>query len=874
MNRSLKSGTWFFFFGGAIASCEKFTFANSVLCHILGKAKSVEPKLLCAPLLLQRDLNFSNESGIWMSTRTALKIAIGVVLVSGHMPAVAAQQSQETRCYVEPNGEYRCITYGSAPPPPPPPPTEHEAVTVVGQRPPSWWDYYQRSLYDSLYMRQSGPTPVSGDGSGGAAQGAVPKNGDASLNTGCEGNPVIYATGNKIEPELDFALAGEVPLYLKRTYNHYWNRVGLFGKFWISNFDLKIEKSADGQTITAYRNDGSQVAFVYGTSPSAAWWEDKSQPTARIVSDGSGGYIYYAADNSVERYDSLGQVTSQKNSRGIGLTFNYASGRLANVTHTSGRQVTFYWTGDKLTSVTDPAGNAYTYTYTANAFGTGLHRLAATYYPNWPMTTIDYHYAATGDTGRFLGKSFNGVRFSTFTYDSSGRAISSEHAGGVEKYTFSYTPGADGLLTVLRTNPLGKQTTSVFQNGKFKSDTGHISANCPSSFRDVTYDANGFIDTTADLNSNITDYDYNTKGQVVRKVEAAGTPLARETTFAWDANGRMIQERVTGLVQTDYVFRTDGLIQSIAKKNISSNGVANQTLTTSYAYTMHSSGMLATVNIDGPLAGTADATTLMYDTLGNLITVTNSLGHATTYSQYTALGLPGQIVSPNGATTTITYDSRGQVLTSQEIVNAAAQTTTYTYDVRERLTQQTDPDGESIYFGYDTANRLTSRYKTYPTEDGDPNTYNESVTETEAYTYNLMSFPTNVKVTYKYMGKEFDEDLGKPINIGYTNTQTEAWIDYDELGRVRAKRGNNNQNIRYTYDGNSNILTVKDSLNKTTTMTYDALDRVVSSLDPNGGVTSFQYNAANQPVRVEDPRQLVTTYVYDGLGLLWAQNSP
>ena len=725
-------------------------------------------------------------------------------------------------------------------------------------------DFQRRGVYNSLYLRQTGPDN--------SREGEY--NGNPSPVGCAEGNPIVYSTGNKIEPELDFETNGEVPLYLKRTYNHYWNRKGLFGKYWVSNFDLKIEKSTDGQKITAYRNDGSQVDFLYATSPSAGWWQDKLQPTARIVSDGAGGYIYYAEDNSVETYNAQGLVTTQKNARGIGLTFNYTSGRLASVVHSSGRQVTLNWTGDQLTSVIDPAGNAYGYAYSANVFGTGQHRLSATSLPGTPGTTLTYHYATTGDISQFLGKSINGVRYSTFTYDTLSRAISSEHAGGVEKYTFSYTDGSNGQLTVLRTNPLGKQTTSVFKDGKLQSETGHASANCGMAYRDIEYDSNGYVDTTTDFNLNLTNYDYNQKGQLVRKVEAADTPLARETTYVWDANGRMIQERVTGWRQTDYVFRSDGLVQSISQKNLSPNGVANQTLTTGYGYSMHANGMLATVVIDGPLTGAGDAVTITYDASGNLLTVKNSLNHTTTYALYTGLGLPGRITTANGAVTDYTYDGRGKVLTEKRTVNGSVQTTTNVYDSRQRLSKTTAPNGHSITYTYDDANRLMSYHDTkYQSDDGDPNTILETTTEETAIRYNNLSQPLEVTSGYRYQGKMYDEWLDKLVWYDWTMVQFSSdQTDYDELGRVRTLRGD--RYLRYTYDGNGNILTVKDGQNNVTTMTYDALNRLVQTVDPHYGVTKFQYDKGDALVRVEDPRALVTTYVYDGLGLLWAQNSP
>lgn len=80
--------------------------------------------------------------------------------------------------------------------------------------------------------------------------------------------------------------------------------------------------------------------------------------------------------------------------------------------------------------------------------------------------------------------------------------------------------------------------------------------------------------------------------------------------------------------------------------------------------------------------------------------------------------------------------------------------------------------------------------------------------------------------------------------------------------------------MRYTYDLNGNVKTIKDSLNQVTTLTYDALDRLVQSKDPLGGVTKFEYDLSDRITKVTAPASRVTTFVYDGFGQLWAQNSP
>lgn len=227
--------------------------------------------------------------------------ALGVLAMTAWFVAPANAAQQKIPCVLVlgpgPNDPPTQVCEKVGNNPPPPAPTDLERVPVTGLRLStdySWWDFYRQTLRQSLYLNQTGPVEhVSG------VEGATLNSGNPALNAGCEGNPVIYATGNKVEPELDFTTTGEVPLYLQRVYNHFWNRKGLFGRFWVSNFDFKIEKSADGLTIKAYRNDGSRVDFVHGTTPSVAWWEDRLQPTARIVSDGAGGYVYYAPDNSV-----------------------------------------------------------------------------------------------------------------------------------------------------------------------------------------------------------------------------------------------------------------------------------------------------------------------------------------------------------------------------------------------------------------------------------------------------------------------------------------------------------------------------------------------------------------------------------------------
>jgi len=95
----------------------------------------------------------------------------------------------------------------------------------------------------------------------------------------------------------------------------------------------------------------------------------------------------------------------------------------------------------------------------------------------------------------------------------------------------------------------------------------------------------------------------------------------------------------------------------------------------------------------------------------------------------------------------------------------------------------------------------------------------------------------------------------------------------------------------YTYDGNGNLLTVKDAKNQVTTFVYDSRNRLTSTTDPLGKVEqytydgndnllsrvtpkaetiSFAYNAVNELIKKTLPGNLLTQYGYDLVGNLTA----
>lgn len=747
----------------------------------------------------------------------------------------------------------------------------------------------------------SRPTHQDGGGAGGGGTfvGNRGQDKQASTKTCPTGNPIIASTGNKIENEIDFANSSEAGLWLSREYNKFWNGVGIFGKHWISNYDYKLTFGTSafnscyprpgggtcgigGNTdIYAHRPDARVIKFIKNTID-GIFYEDRASPVAKIVPQGDGSFVLYGEDHDVERYSSAGYISTVHNQHNIGWTYSYSGTYPTRVTHTSGRYVDFVWSNGQLTSVRDPAGNYHGYAYLANRFGTGLHLLSATSRPGTPATTIAYHYEDTRFLGGLTGKSFNGVRYSWFSYDAAGRAISTEHGGGRDRYSFGYAKGEPNELLVEETNPLGRRTSYSFVDGKTQYVGGAASTYCPAASRLVTFDANDYDDVVRDFNGNATDYDYNAKGQLLRKTEAAGTALARVTDYVWDSpSNRILSVTVGGSVRVSNTYTADNRLASITTTNLSTNGVANQNRTTSYSYTRHVNGMLATVTVDGPVAGSGDAIMKVFNELGDLVAERNSLGHETAYSNHNGLGQPGRVTGINGAITDFTYDAQGRIVLARSYPSTGPFDITYTYDAQGLLASVSSSDGVVEQYQYDSARRRT---RVARPANG---TVIGAATEEEIISsYDLMgnvigtalraaSGYYDLQCTRWYQSQEGPECMREEnVWVGSATVTQQGFTDYDEVGRVRASRGNNGQNLRYTYDLNGNVSTIKDSLDRNTGHVNDALNRTISSTDHLGGVTRFEYDASDRLTKVTDPRGLVTSYVYDGFGQLWAQYSP
>ncbi len=647
-----------------------------------------------------------------------------------------------------------------------------------------------------------------------------------------EGNPINQATGNKFQLESDYVSPVAGGLAFKRYYNSLEPTHGSLGTHWRSHYDRHLDTRYHESTLTLVRADGKR--HVFWQTPYGGWQgEPDVAHRLEALEDAAGtlsGWAYRSVEDTLEVYDLAGKLRSITERSGRTQTLHYdAEQRLATVTGPFGRALSFaYDDAHRVVSMTDPGGGRYRYDYDDQG------NLISVHYPDETFRHYLYEdpqhvHALTGVIDE------NGARFATWAYDAQGRAVSSEHADGAQRISLSY-PG-DGTTTVSDALGASRRYAFAIRHGVLrpKRISGDQCGSCGGSAQTFDYDANGYLEAKTDRNGNLTRYAYNERGLQISRTEAADTPQARTITTAWHADYRLPIRIEDAGKRTEFTYYANGLLRTRSERDIANDA------TRTWTYTYTAEGLLDTV--DGPRSEVQDVTDYDYDAQGNRIRITNALGHVTEITAYDAHGRPLRLIDANGVTTTLVYDARGRLRTRTVGTGAEAARTEFAYDNAGKLKHLTLPNGATLDYGYDSAQRLTA------ITDGLGN---------------------RIEYTLDAMGNRTREAI---YDASGTLRRTRTGV-YDHLGRLSEALGAASQGTRYGYDANGNRTSLTDALGRVTSQAFDALDRLIGVTDPLGGVTVYEYDAADRPISVTDPRGLSTRYRYDGLGNRLEQDSP
>lgn len=239
-----------------------------------------------------------------------------------------------------------------------------------------------------------------------------------------------------------------------------------------------------------------------------------------------------------------------------------------------------------------------------------------------------------------------------------------------------------------------------------ENELGDPSPNCPASYKEQSYDANGYPDLVHDFQDNLTNFDYSAQGYLLKRVEAVGSTAERTTLQEWDtARNRLLKTTVVGDLEVAYTYDDRGNVASVTERNLTARGVPSQTRVTRTTYSYHANGLKASIKIDGPLP--QDDVTSTFNNQGDLTSTTNALGHTISYSNFNGLGLPGRIVNANGGVRELTYDGRGRVVSDRTSSGTGWATTAIGYTSAGDIASLTQPDGVTVRYGYDAGRRLT-----------------------------------------------------------------------------------------------------------------------------------------------------------------------
>jgi YD repeat-containing protein len=655
----------------------------------------------------------------------------------------------------------------------------------------------------------------------------------------CQGNPINTGTGAKLEVQTDYKGSGPYPLKFVR-YHNTTNAQSVaaagssqIGYNWRHNYDRALSYSTilASPVATVTRPDGPAYTF---TLTNGAWIPDAdvadtlaSLPNA-CGTTATGWKFTNSANDEVETFDSNGVLCSIANRAGLTQKITYdPAGRIATITDPFARALTFgYDSSDRITTIADPAGGMIQYAYdptkgTLNSvtYQDGKTRTYLYESPNYPTFL-------TGIIDE------NGQRYSTYAYNvTTGDAISSQHAGGA------------GLITVqpvtLNPNPVVTDsfgTQRTFTNTAVHGKILNTGASMPGPTCNIsatTYDANGFIASQTDFNGNVTNYTradpYGRADLETQRVEAVGTAQQRTISTSWHPIYRLPTLIVEQGRTTTNTYDANG--------NLLTNTITSGPQSRTTTYTYDANGQVLT--IDGPRTDVADITTYTYDTQGNLATMTDALGHVTSYTLYDANGRLLSMTDPNGLITTMTYDPNGRLLSRQ----AGTELTTYQYDSAGQLLQVTNPDGSYTQNTYDAAHRLIS--------------VADNLGNSIAYT--LDSMGNNI----------LENTYGPSMQLSQTKSRV-----YNNLSRLAKLIGSAGQTTQYLYDANGNQTKVTDPLGHITGFTYDALNRTTIATDPLSESITTTYDALDQVTSITDPRSLTTSYTVDGLGNVTQVSSP
>lgn len=252
-----------------------------------------------------------------------------------------------------------------------------------------------------------------------------------------------------------------------------------------------------------------------------------------------------------------------------------------------------------------------------------------------------------------------------------------------------------------------------------------------------------------------------------------------------------------------------------------------------------------------------------YNTLGNLTRHTDSLGRARVW-QYDALEVDLQAVKQqNGANDEIlasfTYDPADPPRRPRTLTDAAGQTTTLSWNSRGQILSQEQPGALITTWNYNTAGYLTSWDGPLP-----------GVADTVSYTYDVygrlrtLTRPGSHTLTYDY------DALDRPTLITYPDASTEQFAyeraNGDKILDLTHFKDRENRWTLFAYNALRERVGMIDPLQRGTTYNWCYCGALQDLYDAEGNHTHWDYDIGGRLIRKKYPDNSEHLYDYDLAG--------
>ena len=699
-----------------------------------------------------------------------------------------------------------------------------------------------------------------------------------------------------------------------------WATTALITKWGVDNIfqnavSIRIGKETM-QFVKQYKNTGTATSPKYTN-----YYVPPSGTNYSLTTNSSNNYVLTAPYGDTMTFNSYKKIANIKNIFGRGISFSYntttknltsvkdyldravsltwTNGKISKVTCAS-KTASYTYTGDNLTSAIDPVSKVWSYEYDDKSRMTVLKNpvdggsvvVRNVYSVNG---SVKEQYSCGDDnkkwTFTYLGSRteekdpLGNIR--KFYYDDRGFCIKTSDQKGNSNY---YEYDAHGRET-MRESPSISLSQSISEAGiitqnRIATRIENKYDNWHNKISETVYEVPYTIVLTPTSVENVYKYTEN-KGEKVKKAETIydyEEPNGIEVPRLLKITQKAIKEGEVDRVKKIVTYHAKSSTKTLCPSEV----LDEKGITSKYVYDGYGrmtsqvvggrTTKYSTFSKDNPTLITyPDSTTLKltYNTLGDVLTETNSAGLKTTYTydnkrrrlteKKTATGI-------TASSTSITYDDAGNISTYTDedgmvtttVWNAQqkklsetvgsgenAQTTTYGYDLADRLISTKLPDGKEITYTLDAAgNRISETF----------------ANQTTSYTYNEVN---KIKTTKSHLGNKISyayDSLGNKVSMTDAMGQTVSYA-YNSFGEQTSLTNRRGGIFQMSNDLQERKTTIATPMGKVSATNYaDGTWDIESTVSPSGNTTTMAYNATTGRLLSSTDSLGTKSYSYDKAG--------